>query len=263
MASDKGLNQGSLKIHFAIDPQKAKQARVINVLKHFPNYDSHEADVIVVMGGDGFMLHNLHTALGLEKPVFGLNLGSIGFLMNSFETDVSLQERIRSAHMVEIHPLKMIATCANGSHTTLSFNEVSLLRQVQQAAKIRISIDGQERLEQLTCDGILIATPLGSTAYNSSVSGPIMPITANLMALTPISPFRPRRWRGALLPDHMKVSFQILDPHKRPVSASADFHEIRDVHHIEVSQDRSQSITLLYDSHQSLADRVIAEQFAP
>jgi Predicted sugar kinase len=251
------------KLHF-LASQNDQATEALKVLtSQYGQVNIDEADVIIALGGDGFMLHTLHTAVHLNKPVFGMNLGSVGFLMNAYDTG-ALLERIQKCNAVNLHPLKMTAHRCEGGPTTslLAFNEVSLLRQLHQAAKIRVKVENQVQLETLICDGVLVATPAGSTAYNLSASGPILPLTSNLLALTPISPFRPRRWRGALLPEDMTIRFEILESEKRPVSASADYQEVRHVCAVDVRQERAYKATLLFDSHQSLADRVIAEQFA-
>lgn len=221
-----------------------------------------DADCLVVLGGDGFMLHSLHQARSLGKPIFGMNFGSIGFLMNTYNTD-RLIERINKAHAAQIFPLHLQAQKRDGGiREYFAFNEISLLRQLHLAAKICISVDGQVRLDHLICDGILVATPVGSTAYNFSASGPILPITSNLLALTPISPFRPRRWRGALVPNDVTIVFDILEPDIRPVSVTADYQEERNVSRVTVHQSRENPVVLLFDSEQTLEERIIAEQFA-
>ena len=221
-----------------------------------------ESDCLIALGGDGFMLHTLHLAVGLGKPVFGMNFGSLGFLMNVYKPD-SLIERIQKAHAAQLYPLHMQAfMCEGGLQEHYAFNEISLLRQAHQAAKIRILVDERVRLDMLVCDGILMATPAGSTAYNFSASGPILPMNSNLLTLTPISPFRPRRWRGALLPNDVTVIFEIYEAEKRPVSVAADYHEVRDICRLKISQSKTQSVTLLFDSEQTLEERIIAEQFA-
>jgi NAD+ kinase len=220
-----------------------------------------KADVIIALGGDGFMLKTLHQFQSLEKPVYGMNCGSVGFLMNAYQ-EAGLLNRLKAAKETALHPLKMVATDANGKLTVAhAINEVSLLRQTAQAAKIRIFVDQVLRLDMLVCDGLLIATPAGSTAYNLSAHGPIIPINANLLALTPISAFRPRRWRGALLPDTAHVTLEILEADKRPVSATADDHEVRDVQKVEVQQDYQSRYRLLFDPHHNLEERILGEQF--
>ncbi|MBR0673031.1 NAD kinase [Neoroseomonas soli] len=220
-----------------------------------------KADVIVALGGDGFMLETLHRFLGRGTPVYGMNRGSVGFLMNDYREE-DLPERIAAAQAATLHPLRMRAL-ANGRDPVeaLAINEVSLLRESRQAAKIRILVDGKERLPELICDGILISTPAGSTAYNLSAHGPIVPLGANLLPLTPISAFRPRRWRGALLPADVEVVFEILERDKRPTAAVADYTEVRDVSRVEVREARDVSLTLLFDPDHGLSERIIAEQF--
>jgi NAD+ kinase len=219
------------------------------------------ADIIVALGGDGLMLECLHKVLGTEKPVYGMNCGSVGFMMNEF-SEVSLPERIANAQSSTLYPLRMHAITASGVvEEALALNEVSLLRQLRQAAKIRISVDHRERLAELICDGVLISTPAGSTAYNLSAHGPIIPLSANLLPLTPISAFRPRRWRGALLPSTVEVLLEILESDKRPVAAVADFTEVRNVVSVAVSEDQSISATVLFDPDRALSERIITEQF--
>jgi NAD+ kinase len=220
-----------------------------------------EADVVVCLGGDGFMLETLHRTLAFRVPVYGMNCGSVGFLMNAFQED-DLPLRLARAQEVVLHPLRMHAVTRSGVvEEALALNEVSLLRQMRQTAKIRITIDGRVRLPELVCDGVLVATPAGSTAYNLSAHGPIVPLSANLLPLTPISAFRPRRWRGALLPSSADVMFEILEGDKRPVSAVADFTEVRDVASVAVSEDRSVETVILFDPDQGLSERIITEQF--
>jgi NAD+ kinase len=227
----------------------------------YGNCPPEKAEVIVPLGGDGFMLETIHKALELDKPVYGMNRGSVGFLMNTFDED-DLLGRLMRAQAAELHPLRMHAITMTGAvEEALAFNEVSLLRQIRQAAKIRITIDGRVRLAELSCDGVLISTPAGSTAYNLSAHGPIVPLSANLLPLTPISSFRPRRWRGALLPSTVEVLFEVLESDKRPTAAVADFTEVRDVASVAVSEDRSVSVTVLFDPDQGLSERIIVEQF--
>jgi NAD+ kinase len=221
-----------------------------------------EADVLVALGGDGFMLQTLHRHGALGKPVYGMKLGTVGFLMNQFRDDGELLHRIAAAEPAVLHPLEMLAQTESGATVgTLAYNEVSLLRQTRQAAHVSIELNGQVRLDELICDGVMVATPAGSTAYNFSASGPILPLGANVMALTPIAPFRPRRWRGAVLKSGTEVRFRVLDPHKRPVSATADSHEVRDVTDVLVREQRERSVTLLFDPEHNLEERILAEQF--
>ncbi len=228
----------------------------------YGNYPVSEADVIVALGGDGFMLNTLEKYMNIDTPIYGLNRGSVGFLMNIFKEE-NLINRLNQAEMTQIHPLDMTATDRdNKSYNSIAINEVSFLRQTFQAAKLRISIDGHVRLEELICDGILVATPAGSTAYNLSAHGPILPINSPLLALTPISAFRPRGWRGAILPSEAVIKIEVLEPEKRPVSAAAAHHsEIRHVIDVVVKEKRSVSINMLFDKGHSLEERVLREQF--
>lgn len=220
-----------------------------------------EADVIVALGGDGFMLQTLHAYMNYDIPIFGMNKGTVGFLMNEF-SDEELEERIRGADTFTLHPLKMRATRCDGEVVEhLAINEVSLLRETRQAANIRVTIDGKVRIPELVGDGVLVATPAGSTAYNLSARGPIIPLGADLVALTPLSPFRPRRWRGALLPNSVSVEFKVAQPEKRPVSAVADMHEVRDVRHVLIEEVRDRSLKVMFDAEHSLAERIFNEQF--
>lgn len=221
-----------------------------------------EADVIVALGGDGFMLQVLHKYIDCEDKLFyGMNCGTVGFLLNEYR-DEGLLECINEARLAILHPLRMIVKAKDGStHEALAINEVSMLRQSRQAASLKISIDQHVRMENLSCDGVLVATPAGSTAYNLSVHGPILPMSCDILALTPISPFRPRRWRGALLSKRAKVTIEVLEPEKRPVSAVADSTEVRDVVAVEVFEDRTKNIKLMFDHGHSLEERIIREQF--
>jgi NAD+ kinase len=220
-----------------------------------------DADVIVALGGDGFMLQTLHDNLSRRVPIFGMGRGSVGFLMNDFSAD-GLRERLEASVPATIFPLHMAAhTSAGGTHEALAINEVSLLRESVQAAHLEISVNGVVRLDRLVCDGVLVATPAGSTAYNLSAHGPVLPLEAKLLALTPISPFRPRRWRGALLPHDAVVEIRVLDKDKRPVAAGADSREVRDVVHVRVREDREHPLQLLFDPSHSLEERIIREQF--
>lgn len=224
---------------------------------------SKKPDCIIILGGDGFMLECLHKYMNLNVPFFGINCGTVGFLMNRYrEEGEPLKDRIHDAHRAQLHPLRMFARTVDGKEfKKLAINEVSLLRETRQAAKIRVMVDHVVRIEEMVCDGVLVSTPAGSTAYNCSANGPILPLQAKILALTPISPFRPRRWRGALIPDTSSVFFEILEAQKRPVSAVADFHEIRDVTHVEISEFRRLTITLLFDPQESLQERMVREQF--
>ena len=230
--------------------------------KRYPNVSVDEAEVVVALGGDGFVLHCLHESMGKDVPIFGMNRGSVGFLMNEYSED-DLPGRIEQAERVQFVPLRLRAEGINGEVSeALAINEVSLLRETRQASKIRILVDGVERMPEMICDGVLVATPAGSTAYNLSAHGPIVPLGSGVLALTPISAFRPRRWRGALLPHNATVRFEILEPAKRPVSAVADGTEIRDVAHVEVSEDPSLAVTILFDQEHGLEERILKEQFA-
>ncbi len=223
-----------------------------------------DAEILVALGGDGFMLHTLHEMLetGPPKPVFGMNRGTVGFLMNEWRLD-RLSERIAAAKAIRVAPLEMRATTVAGeTFTHAAINEVSLLRETRQTAKIEVLVNGRVALPELVCDGVLVATPAGSSAYNLSAGGPILPLQAKMLALTPISPFRPRRWSGAILPDDTAVSLRVLDPENRPVSAVADQIEVRDVAKVEITLDRERSLTLLFDPEHALDERIAMEQFA-
>jgi NAD+ kinase len=221
------------------------------------------ADVIVVLGGDGTMLEMLHKYFERRVPLYGMNRGTVGFLLNDYR-EARLIERLETAQQVELHPLSMRAVTVDGtSHHAYCINEVALLRETRQAAKLQLSVDGQVRMKELVCDGAIIATPAGSTAYNLSAHGPIVPLGADLLALTPISAFRPRRWRGALLPATAEVVIEIKEPRKRPVSAVADYTEVRDVQHVRIREDRDIVFTLLFDPEHNLEERILNEQFVP
>ena len=222
-----------------------------------------EADIIVALGGDGLMLQTLHRNMRRLKPIYGMNLGTVGFLLNTFK-EANLLKRLKKARQVTLTPLRMVATNTRGKASeVLAINEVSLLRSSRQTARIEVAVDGQKRLPELHCDGVLVATPAGSTAYNLSAHGPILPLGAGLLALTPINAFRPRRWRGALLPRTSKVEFTILDPKKRPVAAAADSVEIPNVAHVAVTEASDTKLTLLFDPEHDLEERILKEQFAP
>jgi NAD+ kinase len=244
----------------AADVAEARAAQAA-LAGRYGQHGPEDAEVIVALGGDGLMLQTMHKVLRNGLPIYGMHRGSVGFLMNDYRED-DLPQRIAAASGTVIHPLRMLAEDARGLvHEALAFNEVSMLRERHQAAKLRISIDGTVRLEELVCDGLIIATPPGSTAYNLSAHGPILPIDSPLLALTPISAFRPRRWRGAILPQEAKVKIEVLEHDKRPVAAVADHHEIRDVRRVEVEEHQEQSVTLMFDPGHSLAERVLDEQF--
>jgi NAD+ kinase len=238
----------------------ARQAKA-TLLERYDGVSLSEADVVIALGGDGFMLETLHSKIPNSTPIFGMNRGTVGFLMNEFMLD-NLDERLHSATPQTLYPLRMTAHKVDGGAVVShAFNEVSLLRETRQAAKLRIDIDGKARLEELVCDGVLVATPAGSSAYNLSAHGPILPLSADLLALTPISAFRPRRWRGALLPQGSSISLSVIENHKRPVSAVADQTEVRDVAKVTIEQDRKISRTLLFDPDHTLAERILLEQF--
>lgn len=249
------------KICFVADKTDIAQEALSELLAKYTQSTEDEAEIIIALGGDGFMLETLHHHLTDGKSVFGMNCGTVGFLMNGYSTQ-NLLQRLNEAERVELHPLKMIATTVKGEIIEASaINEVSLLRETRQAAKIKIYVDKVIRMEELVCDGVLLSTAAGSTAYNLSAHGPIIPIGADLLALTPISAFRPRRWRGALLPHSAKVTFEILRPDKRPVSAVADSTEVREVNTVEIFEDKDITLNLLFDKEHNLKERIIQEQF--
>jgi NAD+ kinase len=227
----------------------------------YGNSDPASADVIVALGGDGLMLHTLHRFLHDGTPIYGMNRGSVGFLMNEYSED-NLHERLARSEMARIHPLAMTAIDTTGQrHQALAINEVSIFRVTHQTAKLRISVDGHVRMSELVCDGVLVATPAGSTAYNLSAHGPILPIDAPLLALTPISAFRPRRWRGALLPNKARIAIDVLEADKRPVSAAADNAETQAVMRVEVTEAHDIELQMLFDAGHSLEERILSEQF--
>lgn len=229
----------------------------------YPNVAPEEADVIVALGGDGYMLEAMHRSLRRGTPIYGMNRGTVGFLLNAYR-DEDLMQRLEQAQVAVLHPLKMVVVSDSGSEQqAYAINEVSLLRQTRQAANLRLLVDGKERIPKLMCDGCLLATPAGSTAYNLSAHGPILPIGSGVLALTPISAFRPRRWRGAVLPCHAQVTFEVLDHYKRPVSAVADATEVRNVVEVRVHEDSETSIRLLFDPEHNLEERILNEQFIP
>ncbi len=249
------------RIAFVASAGAEAQAALAQLVALYGNQDPADADVIVALGGDGLMLQTLHQHMRSGKPIYGMHRGTVGFLMNEFSTH-NLHSRLAAARETLINPLLMRATDVNGAvHLHHAINEVSLFRQTYQAARLRILIDEHERMPELIADGILVATPAGSTAYNLSVQGPILPIRAQLLALTPISPFRPRRWRGALLPNTAFVVIEVLEGNKRPVAAVADHDEARDVRRVEVLSDRTISMRMLFDPGHSLEERILREQF--
>jgi NAD+ kinase len=256
------MSQDSPRLAFTASDRPEAQEALARLEARYGQSPFEDADVIVALGGDGFMLETLHQTLQLDHPIYGMNCGSVGFLMNDFVED-GLVERIQAAEKSVIHPLAMTAVDRKGeTWTALAINEVSLLRQTHQTAKLRIVIDGRERIGELVCDGVLVSTPAGSTAYNLSAHGPIIPLDAQVLALTPISAFRPRRWRGALLSHNARVRFEVLEADKRPVSAVADNYEVREVASVETAEDRSLSLGMLFDAGRSLEERVLAEQFS-
>jgi NAD+ kinase len=247
---------------YAAETTHARQAKQ-ELVALYGDTPLESADVVVSLGGDGSLLRAMHDSIRHGKPVFGMNRGSVGFLLNEYRRD-DLIARLKKAHCEKLSPLRMIATAIDGAkHEALAVNEVSLLRETRQAAKIEICIDGITRLEELIADGIIVATPAGSTAYNMSAHGPIMPLGANILAVTPISAFRPRRWRGALVPQSSRIGLRVLEAENRTVSAVADFTEIRDVAAVEVWQDNTIAICLLFDPEMNLDERMTKEQFLP
>jgi NAD+ kinase len=248
------------KLHFVASDASEAQAVLPRLRERYGDAGPDDASVIVALGGDGFMLQTLHAFLGKGVPIYGMNFGSVGFLMNEMH-EGDLPKRLAAATAAKVHPLLMKASTANATHEALAFNEVSLLRETRQAAKLRFVLDGKVRLNELICDGILVSTPAGSTAYNLSAHGPILPIDSALLAMTPLSAFRPRRWRGALLPHQAQIRIDILEPKKRPVSATADNKEVREVTRVDIAEDRNTSMTMLFDEGHSLDERILAEQF--
>ncbi len=250
------------KIAFLPSRNPKAQAFVKEVTDRLKVSPLEDADCIVVIGGDGFMLHALHNLKHLNVPFFGVHAGTVGFMMNNILPE-HLVDKIQEAEVSELYPLNMVATDIKGvQHAHNAINEVSLMRQSPQAGKIKISVDGVERISELVSDGVLVATPAGSTAYNLSAHGPIIPLSANLLALTPISPFRPRRWRGALLPCSAQICFTIHDAEDRPVSASADYQMVDQVKHVAVEQNRENPFRILFTRDHDLEDRILSEQFS-
>jgi NAD+ kinase len=252
-----------MRLAFRAAPTPEARRALAELEAAYPHVPAAEAEVIVPLGGDGFMLETLHDFLDGSLPIYGMNLGTIGFLLNVYQKE-RLEERIAAAVAVDLYPLRMRAHLRSGEVVdALGINEVSVFRETRQAAAVSIRIDGVCRMPELVCDGLLIATPAGSTAYNLSAHGPIIPLGASLLALTPISPFRPRRWRGALLPSRSCFDIHVLNPGKRPVSAVADFTEARDIARVEVWEDRDLSCRLLFDPEHNLEERILKEQFVP
>ena len=251
-----------MKIHFHYAKTGPAKTAYKELKQTNQNHTAEEADIIVALGGDGTLLEALHKYYPLKKPVYGINKGSIGFLLNPYKEE-DLEDRLNNAQSVTLKPLQMTAQTINGKEIeAVAFNEVSLLRQRHYAAKIHISVDGVERMEELICDGVLLSTAAGSTAYNLSAHGPIVPMSADILALTPISAFRPRHWRGALLPSNAKVQFSIKEPEDRPVSATADYTEVRNIKTVDISESQTIAVTLLFDPDHNLEERVLTEQFA-
>ncbi len=249
------------RIAFVASPIPEAQEARRQLATQYGDVAPADADIIVALGGDGLMLQTLHSFMHADKPIYGMHRGTVGFLMNEYQLE-GLRERLAAAQVTVIHPLLMRARTTQGDEAEFhAFNEVSLFRQTYQAARLRILIDGKKRLDELVADGVLLATPAGSTAYNFSAQGPIIPITASLMALTPISPFRPRRWHGALLPDTAHVRVEVLEPEKRPVAAVADHDEVRAVCAVDIQMDHSISTRMLFDPGHSLDERILREQF--
>jgi NAD+ kinase len=249
------------RIHFTASDTEDAQAACKRLIHQYGQDRVLDADVIVALGGDGFMLESMHRFMASGLPIYGMNKGTVGFLLNNYDEE-NLQERLQNGKITRLHPLKMTTRDLGGKITeALAINEVSLLRESRQTAKIRISIDGHVKVDELTCDGVLVATPAGSTAYNFSAHGPILPVNAGVLALTPISAFRPRRWRGAILPREAKIEFEILENRKRPVSAVADAVEVREVSFITVEEAPDITIHLLFDPEHNLEQRILDEQF--
>ena len=248
-------------IHFVASPAERGQEALSEMVNRYGQASPEDASIIVALGGDGFMLRTLHRLLSTELPVYGMKLGNVGFLMNRYQPD-ELLTRIEQAQTVELNPLRMVATTEAGNESTaLAINEVSLLRQTNQAAHIRITVNDSIKVEELVCDGVMVATPAGSTAYNLSAHGPILPLGTDALALTPISPFRPRRWKGAVLPSSARVRFDILDHYKRPMSATADAQEVRNVTSVDIAEARDVTLKLMFDPEHNLEDRILNEQF--
>ncbi len=251
------------KIAFVASQGTNASAAITSLVKVYGTVEPADADVIVALGGDGFMLEAIHRNMAHGIPIYGMNLGTVGFLLNEFEED-HLLERLDQAETETLRPLHMLVTTDSGmKQDAYGFNEVSLLRQTRQAAHLQVSIDGKVRIERLICDGCLVATPAGSTAYNLSAHGPILPIGSGVLALTPISAFRPRRWQGAVLKQSAHIHLSVLDHYKRPVSAVADAHEIRNVTEIDIVVDPEKEVTLLFDPNHNLEERILNEQFIP
>jgi NAD+ kinase len=251
------------RIAFVASKSADGQRFLAEMEQRYGNRPVADSDVLVALGGDGFMLQTLHRHRQSGKPVFGMKAGTVGFLMNLYRPE-ELHERIERAQPAMLRPLLMNAVAESGNTSELlAFNEVSLLRQTKQAAKIRVTLNGKPKIDELVCDGVMVSTPAGSTAYNLSAAGPILPLGSQVLALTPIAAFRPRRWRGAILPSNPEVKFEILDHYKRPVSATADATEVRDVVEVSIRESSEHTVTLLFDPEHSLEERILNEQFAP
>lgn len=249
------------RIHFVASQVKPAGDALDVMQKRYGQHAVNEAEIVVALGGDGFMLRTLHRMIGNDLPVFGMKIGNIGFLMNRFSDD-ELMQRLANARPVSLNPLRMEVQTESGTTTSaLAINEISLLRQTNQAAHIRILVNSTVKVDSLICDGVLISTAAGSTAYNFSVRGPILPLGTDALALTPISPFRPRRWSGAILPGSARVRFEVLDHYKRAVSATADAYEVRDIVCVDVYEDKNTELKLLFDPDHSLEERILNEQF--
>lgn len=258
----RGKGMDDKRIAFLASTSEEAQSAFADLVKRYQNIPADEADAIVALGGDGFMLRVMHDYKDANKPIYGMNRGSVGFMMNAYTPD-DLPARLARAEPVTLRPLVMTTITMSGKkEEAIAINDVSLFREIQQAAKIKITVDDIVRLEELICDGILLCTPAGSTAYNLSAHGPIVPIASDVLCLTPISAFRPRRWRGAILPNNARVKFEILEGQKRPVSACADAYEVRNVASVEVSLDTSTNLTMLFDPEHDLEERILSEQFA-
>ncbi|MGI9380772.1 MAG: NAD kinase [Methyloligellaceae bacterium] len=251
-----------MKIAFVASAVKEAQQAVQRLKQNYGDVTPDEADAIVVLGGDGLMLQTLHSNGIRNQPIYGMNFGSVGFLMNEYSEE-DLIDRLQKAETNVIHPLRSLVRAADGSERLcMAINEVALFRQSYQAAKLRVSVDGKVRLQEMICDGILLATPAGSTAYNLSVHGPIIPLNSPLLALTPISPFRPRRWRGAILKNEAKVVIEVLEAEKRPVSVGTEMEEIKSALKVEIAEDQNISIRLMFDPGHALDERILSEQFS-
>ncbi len=252
-----------MRIGFVAGTSDAARKARSRLSERYGGVPPEEADVVVALGGDGLMLETLHRFMDRDVGIYGMNRGTVGYLLNEYR-ETGLLRRLQVAEKVELRPLQMQARTVSGEvYEAISINEVSLLRETRQAAKLKVSVDGTARLKELICDGLIVATPAGSTAYNLSAHGPIIPLGAELLALTPISAFRPRRWRGALLPSTARVTIEVLEPRKRPVSAVADYTEVRDVKRVSIREAPTTTLTLLFDPEHNLEDRILNEQFIP